>query len=200
MSRVNSPDFWEALYQEKRAPWDLAGPHPVFQRLANERAFEPGAMIVLGAGRGHDARLFARHDFAVTAVDFAAEAARDMEALNSGGAPITVMQADIFDLPKTFGTKFDYLLEYTCFCAIDPARRAEYADLAAHLLKPGGTMIALAFPVWDKDGGPPYAVRPEEIIDLLSERKFELLQREDNPTDSPGPRQAFESLLVFHKL
>ena len=48
---------------------------------------------------------------------------------------------------------FDYLLEYTCFCAIDPKRRTEYADLVDRLLKPGGTYIDLAFPLDGRGGG-----------------------------------------------
>ena len=42
---------------------------------------------------------------------------------------------------------FDYLLEYTCFCAIDPQRRTDYADLVARLLKTNGHYIDLAFPL-----------------------------------------------------
>jgi hypothetical protein len=65
MSDVNSPQFWQQSYQDGRFPWDLGGPTPVFQRLLEHKRFPPGRMIVLGAGRGHDARLFARYGFNV---------------------------------------------------------------------------------------------------------------------------------------
>src|SRR5262249_29778781 len=141
---VNSPDKWEADYQHGTDGWDLGGPTPVFKRLASSNRFKPGRMIVLGAGRGHDAREFSRQGFEVTAVDFSSYAAEQMRKLANSNAPIEILQRDIFTLPHDLDNSFDYLLEYTCFCAIDPKRRAEYADLVKRLLKPDGIYIDLA--------------------------------------------------------
>ena len=199
MTTVNSPAFWEQAYQEDRARWDIGTPTPVFQRLAESGQFTPGKMIVLGAGRGYDARMFARHGFDVTAVDFAEDAVRDMQKLDDPQTPVEILQADIFALPATMTHGYDYLLEYTCFCAIDPQRRSDYADLVARLVKPGGTVIALVFPIWEHKEGPPFAVTPEELISLLSDRGFYLDSREDQPADSVSPRREFESLLIFRK-
>lgn len=199
MAKVDSAAFWETAYQNETAYWDMGRSHPVFEHLAASGQFSPGQMIVLGAGRGYDARLFAQHGFEVTAVDFAADAARDMHALNDAEAPIEIVQADIFNLPSDLEGTFDYLLEYTCFCAIDPARRPEYADLAARLLRLGGTFIALAFPIWEREGGPPFAVTADETIALFEARGFSLLHREDQPSASVKSRRAFESLLILKK-
>ena len=155
---VNSPDKWDANYEHGTAGWDLGRPTPVFQRLLTSQLLIPGRMIVLGAGRGHDAREFARHGFQVTAVDFSSEAVREMHRLASPDAPVETLQHDIFTLPDTLDQSFDYVLEYTCFCAIDPNRRPEYADLVRRLLKPDGIYIDLAFPLDGRKGGPPFAV------------------------------------------
>lgn len=56
----------------------------------------------MGAGRGYDARLFARHGFEVTAVDFAPEAVREMREKNDPAAPVAVIHDDIFDLHPIF--------------------------------------------------------------------------------------------------
>jgi hypothetical protein len=93
---------------------------------------------------------------------------------------------------------FDYLLEYTCFCAIDPKRRTEYADLVDRLLKPGGTYIDLAFPLDGRGGGPPFAVSETEVVDLFGQRGFKL-QDSEKPTDSISPRREAEKLLIFQK-
>ena len=193
---VNSPGKWEADYQRGTAGWDLRGPTPVFKRLASSGQLKPGRIIVLGAGRGHDAREFARHSFQVTAVDFSPYAVREMQRLAEPDAPVEISQADIFTLPHTFDEMFDYVLEYTCFCAIDPSRRAEYADLVARLLKPGGTYVDLAFPLDDHAGGPPFTVSLSEILVLFSARRFTLLRRE-TPTDSVPQRRGLEELLIF---
>lgn len=156
----------------------------------------PGRIIVLGAGRGYDAREFARHGFAVTAVDFAADAVREMRALVDPAAPVQILQEDIFALPPTMDGTFDYVLEYVCYCAIDPHRRTEYADLVARLLKPGGIFIDLALPIDDHAGGPPFAVSVSELLDLFGARGFTLLRRE-LPLDSVSRRQGREELLIF---
>lgn len=193
---VNFPDKWEADYERGTDGWDQGGPTPVFQRLAANGHFKPGRMIVLGAGRGHDAREFARHGHQVTAVDFAAYAVREMHRLSDPAAPINAMQHDLFRLPRELDGQFDYVLEYTCFCAIDPQRRSEYVDVVARLLKPQGTYIDLAFPLDRHDGGPPFTVSIDEVIDLFTARNFALIQRE-TPIDSVKPRQGLEELLIF---
>ena len=195
---TDSPSYWNNQYVNGRIPWDLWRPTPVFARLAQSGAYAPGRMIVLGAGRGHDAQLFARHGFDVTAVDFAPEAAREMAALIDPAYPFRIVQQNIFHLPADLDGSFDYVLEYTCFCAISPGQRTAYADVVGRLLKPGGHYIALAFPIREGSGGPPYAVSPSELIELLEERAFELLRRE-TPRDSVPQRKGFEELLVLRK-
>ncbi len=195
---VNSPDKWEADYQRKTDGWDLAGPTPALKRIADSGRFQPGKMFVPCAGRGHDAREFARHGFAVTAVDFSPSAVHAMKELADPGAPMEIMQHDMFNLPREMDGQFDYVLQYTCFCAIDPNRREEYADMVARLLKPGGVYIDLAFPLDGRVGGPPFATSEQEIAGLFAGRGFELVSRE-KLEDSISPRRHAEELLVFRK-
>ena len=195
---VNFPDKWEANYELGTDGWDLGGPTPTFSQLASNGQFTPGRMIVLGAGRGHDAREFARHGFRVDAVEFAADAADAMRAMNDSQAPVLIYQTDMFQLPSDLNGQYDYVLEYTCMCAIDPNRRDEYADLVARLLKPGGIYIDLAFPIDHHAGGPPFAVSVAEILDRFTARGFKLLRREI-PNDSVPQRKGSEELLILQK-
>jgi methyl halide transferase len=195
---VNSPQKWEADYQRKTDGWDLAGPTPALRRLAESGRFKPGRMLVPCAGRGHDAREFARHGFAVTAVDFSAFAVQEMQRLADPAAPVEILQHDMFELPHSMDETFDYVLQYTCFCAIDPQRRSGYADLIARLLKPGGIYIDLAFPLDGRAGGPPFATSEDEIVALFKERGFQLVS-DEKLHDSVSPRRSAEALLVFQK-
>ncbi len=197
-SDVNSSDFWDRLYQTDQFHWDLGGPTPVFRRLAERGRFAPGRMLVPGAGHGHDARLFARHGFQVTAVDFSDEAVATMQRLAEPASAMEIVQADFFSLPATWHDRFDYVLDYTSFCAVLPGRRPEYADLVGRLLKPGGQLIMLAFPIGSRPGGPPYVVQPEAVIKLYAERDFDLRQREV-PVDSAPGRKGVEELLILKK-
>ena len=195
---VNLPEKWDANYKQGTDGWDLGGPTPVFKRLLLSRGLAPGRMIVLCAGRGHDAREFARHGFEVTAVDFSSQAVGEMHRLATEDAPVEILQQDMFTLPETFNESFDYVLEYTCLCAIDPKRRSEYADLVKRLLKPHGICIDLAFPLDGRKGGPPFAVSAAELINLFQERGFQLISRE-KPFDSVSQRRGAEELLLFQK-
>lgn len=196
---VNHPEKWEADYRGGTDGWDLGGPNPVFKRLAGSRQFPPGRMLVPGAGRGHDAREFARHGFHVTAVDFSKTAVSEMNRLADPAAPIDVVQSDIFALPRQLNGTFDYVLEYTCFCAIDPKRRREYAQVVDRLLKPGGVYIDLAFPLDGRPGGPPFATTENEIIALFKDRGFQLISQE-MPRDSIPQRRKAERLMIFRKI
>jgi hypothetical protein len=203
---VNLPAKWNENYQQGEDGWDLGGPTPVFKRLAASGRFKPGSMIVLGAGRGYDAREFSRNGFQVTAVDFASHAIKEMHRLADPGAPIDILQEDIFTFPAEYNGRFDYLLEYTCFCAIHPKRRPDYADLATRLLrspdpasgKPGGILIDLAFPLDHRKDGPPFRVTEAELLKLFQDRGFILLTRE-KPADSIPRRKEAEELFIFQK-
>jgi SAM-dependent methyltransferase len=195
---VNSADKWEADYLRGTDGRDLGGPNPVFRNLLSNRHLPPGRMLVVCAGRGHDAREFARHGYQVTAVDFSAFAAKEMSRLADPGAPMEILQRDLFTLPHDLDGTFDYVLEYTCYCAIDPKRRTEFVDLIDRLLRSGGIYISLAFPLTQRTGGPPFAVAVPELLDLFQERGFKLIEREQ-PSNSVQRRRGAEELLIFQK-
>lgn len=195
---VNSADKWEADYLHGGDGWDLGAPSPVFRNLLENRQLPPGKMLVVCAGRGHDAREFARHGYQVTAIDFSPTAAREMSRLADTDTPMEILQQDLFTLPQKLDGTFDYVLEYTCYCAIDPKRRIEFVDLVTRLLSPGGMYISLAYPLTQKSGGPPFAVTVSELLRLFQERDFKLIEREQ-PSDSVPRRRGAEELLIFQK-
>lgn len=194
----NAPDFWERIYRSGKLSWDLGGPTPVLSRLLGEGRFARGAVFVPGAGHGYDAREWARHGFAVTAADFAAEAAQWMRDLAEPAAPVTIMQADLFALPPSLDGAFDYVYDSMCFCAIDPLQRPAFADIVARLLKPGGAYVALAFPVGNFQGGPPHAIHADAFVFMCKQRGLALESREQ-PPDSVPHKRGCEELFVFRK-
>jgi len=156
--------FWSQRYQEARTPWDRGQAAPAFVALlAAADAPPPGRAIALGCGRGCDALLFAEGGFAVTGVDFAPEAIAEAQALASErGATVDFQTRDLFNLPASWRGEFDYVIEHTCFCAIDPSQRDRYVQVARELLKPNGELLGVFF-THGRPGGPPFGVQPEEI-------------------------------------
>ncbi len=198
-TNINSPEFWETCYTSDQARWDLGSPSPVFVELLEKNILDgPGKIAILGSGKGHDAILFAKNGYLVTAIDFAPSAISATRKLaHKNKLSIQTLEADIFNLPGKLLNKFDYLLEYITYCAIDPSRRKEYIDNIHRLLKPSGILIGLFFPIDSREGGPPFAVDPEEIKSNLR-NNFTLIHYEI-PKSSVKPRLGKEILMLWKK-
>ena len=141
------------------------------RRPTPRNAAAPARVAVPGAGRGHDARLLARRGYRVTAFDFAEAAVVEARRLAAAEpVELAVEARDVFTLPSDHAGAFDGVWEYTCFCAIDPARRDEYASVLHAILRPGGVLLACFFPLRDGTDGPPFPVSRAEIERLLAGR------------------------------
>jgi len=201
MPDVNAPEFWEEIYRSGDARWDLKSPTPVFVGLLDRKSFLPSTISVLGCGKGYDAVYFARQGFNVTAVDFAESAITATEEnARQANVKMTTLKEDVFLLAKHYPSlvsSFDYILEYTCFCAIDVHRRSEYINIVRSMLKPGGILIGLFFPIDDRDGGPPFAMTVDEITSLF--QKDFILTEAQVPLQSVSPRRGKEILMVWKK-
>ena len=163
----SDPKFWEVLYQADTTGWELGRASPP---LANYFANTSPAglrVLVVGCGRGHEARMLASLGAEVTAIDIAPSAIAQARAIES---PQTVdfRLADLFDLRGQLPA-FDLIVEHTCFCAIDPARRDEYVAAVADALVPGGTFIGLFF-AHGREGGPPFTTTAKEIRERFGDR------------------------------
>ena len=196
MEDVNTAEYWETLYQTGEAGWDKGTVSPPIARMLKEGFLAPKARIaIVGAGPGHEVFEAALLGFVVTAIDFAPTSiAKLKEGARRIGAPFTILDADLFELPKTHAGQFDAVLEHTCFCAIDVARRAEYVDAVHALLVPGGTLFGL-FYAHGKEGGPPFDTNEAEVRGLF-ERKFDI-KRLQRAADSFEARAGKELEALF---
>jgi cyclopropane fatty-acyl-phospholipid synthase-like methyltransferase len=190
---VSTAKFWEGLYRDKQDGWDLGRAAPPLERfVAAHRALVDGKrVLVVGCGRGHDARMLVRAGGHVTAIDFAQDAVDEARRIaQAEGVALDVQQADLFELRG----QYDLVVEHTCFCAIDPTRRAEYVDTVARLVAPGGALLAL-FYAHNREGGPPFGTTDAEL-DQLFLTKFSVEHRE-TPPDSLERRSGDERLLLL---
>jgi methyl halide transferase len=191
-----SATAWEQRYRQEDTPWDLGNPAPPFvQLLASAQSPPPGKIAVLGCGKGYDALLFSAAGFEVTGFDFAPSSLADAQAMAAArGINATFAQRDILALGAEFSQQFDYVLEHTCFCAIDPALRPAYVQGVKDLLRPSGQLIALFF-THNRPGGPPFGVKPQEVLALFKP-DFEPLRFEPTP-HSIAKRQGEEHLGIL---
>ena len=196
---VNSPQDWDKLYIDNNTGWDLGEPTPVFTNIAKN--IRPGNLCILGCGHGYDAIMFSQNGFNVTAVDFAPTPIKYInDKARELSLDIITIQENIFSLSPRLDNHFDYIIEQTCFCAIDPQKRKAYHDLVYNLLKPGGSIIGLWFPIGKSlsEGGPPFAVSEKEVK-LLFNYKWDV-KKEEFPNNSIESRLGREKLIIFKKL
>lgn len=197
---VNSQAFWNEKYLNREDNWELNHPTQVFVDLINSPlGLDKGKLLVLGCGSGHDAILFAENGFEVTANDFSSQAiSRARKNAEIKKIKIEFVQKNLFDLGELFPEKFDFVLEYTTYCAIDPSRRIEYRDVVHKVLKKMGLFIALFFPLENKAGhNPPFSVDVIETYRVFQE-KFKLKYFE-KPKSSVKPRLNNEVLIIWEK-
>jgi SAM-dependent methyltransferase len=188
--------FWATCYQTGTDGWEMMRPAPPLARWFAAHPPAGQRALVVGCGRGHEARLLARLGAAVVAVDFAAVAIAEARRLAAAeGVTLDLRQRDLFTLGDD-PERYDLLVEHCCFCAIEPQRRPEYVEMAARVLAPGGALVGL---FWNRrrPDGPPYGVDEAELERLFSPR----FSREELsvPPDSAPLRHGQELLAVWRR-
>ena len=195
---------WDACYRAGDTPWDKgAAAPPLLEWLEQPGHRFDGEMLVPGCGLGHDVRAIAATKQAreLVGLDYSPAALAQARRQPPTGNE-TYVEADLFALPPEFCGRFDWVFEHTCFCAIDPARRADYVRAVAGALRRGGHLLAIFYlQPWNAGepsppgGGPPFGTSREELDDLFAGR-FELLE-EATPTRSYRGREGRELIRLL---
>ncbi|KAG8917177.1 hypothetical protein FRC01_002622 [Tulasnella sp. 417] len=153
---------------------------------------ENARALVPGCGTGYDAAYFASlgyealgADVSSTAVQKAKEFWAESPELKSGKLSFQTLDFFKFEVPAT---KYDLVYDYTYegprltrnspppstpypasfFCALPPELRAPWGARMRELVRPGGTLITLVFPIdGARTGGPPYSIDVQKVTDAL---------------------------------
>ncbi len=193
---------WEQQYQSRDTPWDKGAPSPPLVDWLT-RSTLLGDILVPGCGLGHDVRALAGAggEARVTGLDFSPAAIQAAQAIAPAGGE-TYRVADLFDLPAGLRGAFDWVVEHTCFCAIDPDRRTDYVEAVHSALRPDGRLLAIFYLYPHERGeertGPPFETSLAELDTLFSSR-FEKLDEYLPKHAYPG-REGREWVQLLKKL
>ena len=191
---MTDPIDWDARYRAGDMPWDRGAAPPIAEFLRTHDI--TGEVLVPGCGTGHDVRLLAGHGARVTGLDLS-ETALAMARNLPPVAGELYHSGDLFALPEEWTGRFDWVVEHTCFCAIPPARRADYVKAVARVLKPGGFLLGVFFLDPGVEQGPPHGATREEIAGLFD--PFFHLEREWKPADAFPEREGGELCQLLRK-
>ncbi len=159
------PVDWEARYQAGDTPWNEGYAAPALTEFLSRHPIL-GEVLVPGSGPGHDVRALATHGARVTGLDLSSSAIALARSYPPAGSE-HYEQGNLFELPRTWNDRFDWVFEHTCFCAIPPALRAEYVKAIGAILKPGGHFFAIFYLNPSALSGPPHGSTREEIASLF---------------------------------
>lgn len=173
--------------------WDTGTPSPLLVKYIEEGKVPEGRALVPGCGRGYDVAALASEKRLAIGLDIsevAVQTARDYisslpkeQCLNEENAVVECKS--YFDMNVEDPAElFDFIYDYTFLCALDPSVRVEWAKQTAKLLRQGGELITLIFPIRGQDNlGPPFSVSMEGVRDLLEPVGFECLELELLPPE-----------------
>lgn len=158
--------FWDHLYGDDNAGWELGRATPPLVEYFN--MYVPAGLrtLVIGCGRGHEARMLARLGAEVTAIDLSPRAIAAARSFDTSTENIEYRVADLF---APTSERYELIVEHTCFCAIDPGRRDEYVDRTADVLVSGGALVGL-FYAHGRGGGPPHTTSADELRQRFARR------------------------------
>lgn len=176
---------WNKAYEEEDTPWDKGCASPPLLEFLTRHSIT-GRVLVPGCGTGHDVRALAAQGAEVVGMDLAPSAVRKAEAFSNVGDECYAV-GDFLNLDAEHRGVYDWVLEHTCLCALEPSQRVAYARAVSQALKPGGHYLAVFYrEVSDYTGdGPPHPIAREEI-DALFGDAFE-------PVESFIPQQSYPS-------
>jgi SAM-dependent methyltransferase len=196
---VSDQKFWDQCYSTNNIGWDLGKETPIFKEWCDKLVGKKN-IFVPGCGNGYDPLYFASKFHNVIALDFSAEPIKRINKIaKEKNINVKGIKSDLFNINKKYYNKFDYVVEYTCFCAIDINKRSEYAKIVSKLLVKGGHLVAILFPINKniKDGGPPYSVDLNNTLDMFKEYFDIIVSKKHNL--SVKPRKKNEHFIVLKK-
>lgn len=163
--------FWNSKYTKNELGWDLGVEHPFLDTAFAQLKLLRSKVLVLGAGRAHDANFFASQGHIVTAIDICPEAIAKAKELYPESDSLKYVCADVFawEAPE----KFDLIWDHTFYCAIPPKMRDELVKKWLEFLKEGGKLTGIFFSMY-KPSGPPYGGSERELAARI-EGKFNIL-------------------------
>jgi len=169
------PKDWNKAYEEEDIPWDKGCAAPPLVEFLEPKPIT-GRVLVPGCGTGHDVRALASQGADVVGMDIAPRAIRLATAFPLAHDERYEL-GDFLNLDARHRGAYDWVVEHTCLCAIDPSERAAYLTAVCSALKPGGQYLAVFFrEVSDYTGdGPPHPISREET-DALFGDAFEVVE------------------------
>ena len=194
-----SPVDWKEAWKAGVTPWDAGASAPALFRLLDRNLIPAGRMLVPGCGAGYDLATLARSDREVIGLDLSEDAReRFLSAHPNLPGKVVYEVVDFFAYEPEAG--FDFVWDYTFFCALDPSQRSAWSEKMKRLVKPSKLLATLLFPFEDPVSnreGPPWPINATMIRGLIGDA-FDEVEVSQSPESHPG-REGRERLALWRR-
>ena len=157
MTDFLSAAYWENRYQNQTTGWNIGEASTPLVDFINTIQDKNAAILIPGCGNAYEADYLLQNGFTnVTVIDIALTPVAIMKE-KFAKQPIKIFQQDFFNHEG----QYDFILEQTFFCALNPLLRLAYVQKMKQLLKPNGLLAGLLF---NKifENNPPFGGSKEE--------------------------------------
>lgn len=173
LSSKETAAFWEERWESGERLWDHGRPAPPLEEFVERHGIPHGEILMPGPGSGHDVRYLASLGARVTGLDVSSSAVIVAERENPH-PNASYCTGNFLNPGPELMNRFDWIVEHTCMCSMNPGLWSDYAAAVKKALKPNGHFLAIFYRKPHDDDGPPFGI-DEPVIDRLFGDRFDLL-------------------------
>lgn len=133
-------NYWNNRYLANSFGWDIGYPSPAITKYFDSIDNKDAYILIPGCGSAYEGEYLINSGFTNVFLLDAAEESKNRFLKR-------VPEYKHFEIGNFFNLRgrFDFIIEQTFFCAINPILREEYALKMKELLKPNGKLVGLMF-------------------------------------------------------
>jgi hypothetical protein len=186
-----SAAYWEKRYQQQQTGWDIGKPSTPLATFIDGIENKDDSILIPGCGNSYEAEYIVQQGFTnLTVIDIAPSPVERLKEKIDGKA--RVLLEDFFQHKGSY----DFILEQTFFCALDPLLRPAYVKKMSELLKNKGKLVGVLFNK-QFETNPPFGGSKKKYEELFS-KHLQLLKMEEC-YNSIAPREGTELFFIATK-
>lgn len=167
-----SSEYWESRYKEQQTGWDIGKPSTPLADFIDRIPNKNASILIPGCGNSYEAEYLVEQGFThVTVIDIAPSPVERLQ--QKIGDKAKVLLQDFFEHKG----QYDYILEQTFFCALDPSLRPAYVIKMKKLLAEQGKLAGVLFNR-QFETNPPFGGSKKEYEELFA-RELKIIKMED---------------------
>jgi len=185
-------NYWNNRYLDQTHKWDIGYPSPAITNYFDRVIDKDAKILIPGCGSAYEGEYLINKGFTnVTLLDVSEETKSSF--LNRVPDFNNFIVGDFFKLEN----EYDYIVEQTFFCAINPNLRKNYVKKMAELLSANGKLVGLLFHAELYSDHPPFGGFKEEY-EALFKPHFNTVNMEIT-SESIKEREGRELFIEVHQ-